>query len=56
MKKSEKLEFPTIEFTPVTFLGTGNSGQSCELNLTEEELKYYPPDEIESVEVQIVRN
>lgn len=56
MKRNEKLEFPTIEFTQVTFLGTGNSGQSCEREMSEEEYNSYEPGEIESVEVQIVRN
>lgn len=52
MKQNEKLEFPTIEFTQVTFLGTGNSG-SCELDLTQEQLDAYQ-GEIETTEVQIV--
>lgn len=56
MKKSEKLEFPTIEFTPVTFLATGNSGQTCAMQLSEEEATHYKPDEIESMEAQVVRN
>ena len=53
MKRNEKLEFPTIEFTQVTFLGTGNSGPSCQLDLTPKEAEEYK-DEIETTEVNII--
>ena len=55
MKQNEKLEFPTIEFTQVTLLGTGSSGQSCLQTLTEEEASHYEPDEIQAIEAQIVK-
>ena len=51
MDNSEKIEFPTIEFTRVTLLGTGNS---CTETISEEEANEMPY--IVGVDTQVVRN
>lgn len=52
MNNSEKLEFPTIEFTKVTFLSGAETGTSC---VDPEVPEGMDPKDIEGIDLKVAR-